>query len=170
MTKTLYLLRHADASEKAPRQADKERVLSKKGIAETRLAAAFLKKINFSADAIFCSTAVRTRQTLMLITEQLQNNTSKIFYSDNLYEAVHDDLQQLITEVDDQYNTIMIVGHNPAISSLATNLTGKAVSMHTCGLAKIDLDISSWREIQNTKGSLITYTDPTTRTHNHLHA
>lgn len=170
MTKTLFLLRHADASEKTSGKVDKERVLSEKGIAEAKQIAAFLEKNNFTPDAIFCSAAVRTRQTLMLINEKLPNTRTKIFFSDDLYEAGHDELHAIVREISDVYNTVMIIGHNPAISSVAAHLVNASVSLHTCGLAKIELKISSWHEVDNHPGTLVEYIDPSVLDQNKTHA
>lgn len=170
MTKTLYLLRHADASEKTSSGVDRERVLSQKGIKEAQQIAAFLERNTFNPDAIFCSAAARTRQTLMLISEKLPNTRTKIFFSDELYEAGHDDLHSAICGISDLYNTVMIIGHNPAISSVAAHVVDASVSMHTCGLAKIELKISSWQEAGNHPGTLVQYIDPSILNQNKTHA
>ena len=109
---------------------------------------------------IFSSPAVRTRQTLMLIMEQLNNSNTKIFFSDDLYEAGHADIHSAIRGISDQYNTVMIIGHNPAISSVAAQLVDGSVSMHTGGLAKIELKISSWQDADHHPGALVQYVDP----------
>ena len=41
----------------------------------------------------------------------------------------------------------MLVGHNPGLEELLTELTGRYQRMPTCALARISLPINDWQEL-----------------------
>lgn len=60
-----------------------------------------------------------------------------------------------MTNFDDKYNTIMLFGHNPDMTSLSSYLTGEYFdNVPTCGIICIDFNIDSWNNITNENGKL----------------
>jgi phosphohistidine phosphatase len=77
MPRYLYLLRHAESSEKLPGQPDKERELTSRGIREAILVGSYLYKENISFDTVLCSIAERAKATANLMSDAMKFKTEK---------------------------------------------------------------------------------------------
>jgi phosphohistidine phosphatase len=161
MMRTLYLLRHAQSAEKQIGQTDKERELTNIGMKDAILIAGYLQKNHLPIDSIVSSTAVRAKTTAMLIVDALKLDQEKIIEDDELYEASTRTFLELIGRLDNSYNHIMCVGHNPVISYLAEYLTKSEIGdMYTAGLAIIKFKLPSWKDVTQGSGSLDNYIYP----------
>ncbi|BBX23445.1 hypothetical protein MTER_28560 [Mycolicibacter terrae] len=114
----MILLRHAK-SDYPPGAADHERPLAKRGIREAGLAGDWLRARNPEIDAVLCSTATRTRQTL-----EQTGVSAPVRYLDDLYEAAPGTVIATINTVGDDVHTLLVIGHEPAMSSVALGLAG----------------------------------------------
>ena len=155
MAKQLILFRHAEASPNQSGGSDEMRELTGFGKEQARVMSDYLLRENFPVDAIFCSPAVRARQTTMILAQPLSLNIIKIFYPDELYEASLDALVEFLHDLDDAFKNVLVVGHNPALSYLAEYLTSSGVSLTTASAAIIRLDIAHWHELTGNKGALL---------------
>ena len=55
------------------------------------------------------------------------------------------DLFYLIEELDDNINSVVLIGHNPTFHVISEQLSGKQFSKFpTCSIVKINFDIESW--------------------------
>jgi phosphohistidine phosphatase len=161
MFKDLYLLRHAEAMEKQPGQTDKERELSTTGLQNATRMGIFLKGEAFLPEIILSSSANRTLQTASLVAEQLKYDTQKIHENPEIYEASTRTLLVVINQLRDQWNTVLLVGHNPSITYLAEYVTGAEIGhISTCGLVHIRFPLSSWEEVTAGNGQYISYKNP----------
>jgi phosphohistidine phosphatase len=63
----------------------------------------------------------------------------------------------VLNEIEDQsVNRVMIVGHNPGQESLVRELTGRDERFPTAALARIDLPIETWKELDlSVRGTLV---------------
>lgn len=118
--KRLLILRHAQALNTAPGGTDKTRKLSPKGIEDAKALGVLMAREALQPDAVLCSTAVRTRETLEAVMESL--NDVPIDYMDSLYNAPDSHLLQAIQEIDDKADSVLLVAHNPAVHMLASRL------------------------------------------------
>ena len=67
----------------------------------------------------------------------------------------------LLENLDDKYTNVMIVGHNPAMSSLLNILCDSSVeNMPTCAVAVVSFDMASWSELSMSDGELLAYDYP----------
>ena len=114
--RTLLLLRHAK-SDYPPGVADHERPLASRGEREAALAGEWLRTQAPVIDAVLCSTAARTRQTLAktLIDAPVE-------YVDRLYDATPGAVIAEINRVDPAVETLLVIGHEPALSAVALAL------------------------------------------------
>jgi phosphohistidine phosphatase len=161
MIKQLYLFRHSEVEDKSAPKRDMDRELTQKGVNQSLQMGVYLARENILPDAIFCSTSARTKQTLQLACHEMRFPSHKIFYENFLYEATVKKYIDFITKVDNSYDRIMFVGHNPTISEVAGYITdADIVEMDTAGIAIINLDITSWEEVSKGNGDLIKYVDP----------
>lgn len=147
--KRLYLLRHAEALSTA--SDDQSRPLSEHGKEQARALHEILKERGYRPDAVACSQAVRTRETL--------DNAWPIEtadFPDNFYNASPGDLLAYIHTLDSAYQSLLIVNHNPTIHKLAFMLAGKghdtdiqslAMGYQPCTMSVIDCDVAAWSDI-----------------------
>ncbi|WP_077090648.1 SixA phosphatase family protein [Mycobacterium rhizamassiliense] len=116
--RTLLLLRHAKSAY-PPDVADHERPLAPRGIREAGLAGEWLRATAPGVDAVLCSTATRTRQTLAET-----GIDAPVQYRERLYGATPGMMIDEINGVDDDVNTLLVVGHEPTMSDVALGLAG----------------------------------------------
>jgi phosphohistidine phosphatase len=81
-------------------------------------------------------------------------------FDERIYEASLRDLLQVVSEIPDDRQTAMMIGHNPGFEELLAFLTGEARSMPTCALAKIKLEAASWKDARAGEGSLAMFLTP----------
>jgi phosphohistidine phosphatase len=117
--RTLLLLRHAksDYPDGVP---DHERPLAPRGIREAALAGEWIRANVAEVDAVLCSTATRTRETLAHT--GLDAGDADVQYSDELYDTTPGTVIRLINGVADDVRTLLVVGHEPTTSMLALGL------------------------------------------------
>lgn len=161
MGKQLFLFRHADAAGRALYDTDRERELTPHGIAQSHQMGVYLSNNFFTIDVIFSSTATRALQSATVISEVLKLPEQNLHSDDELFDASVRTFLQFISRVDDEYNQVMCVGHNPTISYLAEYLTKEAIGeMKTAGLSIIKFSASSWAHVAEGNGELVRYIDP----------
>lgn len=152
--KKLYILRHAKSSWNDPDLADFDRPLNDRG----REAAPFMGEViarkRYLPDAILSSPARRAMQTAILVKEAAGTN-AVITYDERIYEASPQALRQIVSELDEEKESAMIVGHNPGMEGFVKFLTGFLEPMPTTSVAAIDLKIENWNELAAECGTLL---------------
>jgi phosphohistidine phosphatase len=114
--RTLLLLRHAKSAWPEG-VADHERPLAPRGEREAKLAGDWLRAHAPAVDAVLCSTATRTRQTLARTRIDAPVN-----YVDRLYDSTPGTVIEEINGVGPDVETLLVIGHEPTMSSLALGL------------------------------------------------
>jgi phosphohistidine phosphatase len=118
--RTLLLLRHAK-SDYPPGVADHDRPLAPRGIREAALAGDWLRAHAPAVDAVLCSTATRTRETL----ERTRIDAPTEFV-DRLYDAtagtVIDEINGVSSRFDREVATLLVIGHEPTMSAVSLGL------------------------------------------------
>ncbi len=152
--KTLLLWRHAKASAGDPRQEDADRELAPRGVEAAAAVAAARGEVLGRASLILCSPAVRTRQTLAALEPSLAEETTRRF-EPGLYLTPCLDLLERVARVEEDHQTVLLIGHNPGLEDLARLLVvdGDAGAIARLGsgfkagsLAELALDVEHWRE------------------------
>lgn len=116
--RTLVLMRHAKADYPAG-VADHERPLAPRGEREAGLAGDWLRSNLPEIDAVLCSSATRTRQTLRFTAVG-----APVSYLDRLYGAAPGEMIAEINDVADEVRTLLVVGHEPTMSAVSLGLAG----------------------------------------------
>ncbi len=119
--KKLILMRHAKADKSDFAQKDLERPLIKKGEKDAVKMAKKLYSMNIRPDLIVVSPAKRAEQTANLFAQEIGYD-KEIRVLDNLYFGDENDILDIISEVENEVQTLMVVSHNPIIENLTTNL------------------------------------------------
>jgi phosphohistidine phosphatase len=114
--RTLLLLRHAK-SDYPTGVADHDRPLAARGVREAALAGDWLRANTPAVDAVLCSSAKRTRETLARTRIE-----APVSYVDRLYDATPGAVIDEINGVDAEVETLLVIGHEPAMSAVALGL------------------------------------------------
>ena len=156
--KKLLLIRHAEAEGYA-NEGDLNRPLSVVGKRDALKLAQKLKAESLLPQLFVCSTALRTITTATIITEDLQLPQAQ--NSPAIYEASEKTLLTVINNLPDNYDFIAMVGHNPGLSYLLLNLTGKVRDVPPCtAVVVVFEDADSWQEVSHNTGVITYYTSP----------
>jgi len=134
----LYLLRHADAGDSMAWQGDDaERPLSKKGRRQAKRLARLLRDLGFQPDAVITSTRLRAVQTARPVAKA----TGVDILTDERLTGGFDaaDLDELLRQLGPGISRVVLVGHDPDLSDLASTLVGAQLSVGKGALVRIDL-------------------------------
>lgn len=162
----LFILRHAHSARAELGQRDHQRSLDDRGRQQATWLGDWFEAHGPELDAVFCSSAVRTRETLDLVRPRLSNGRA-VSFSDSLYALGPDAYYEAVRRAGDA-GAVMIVGHNPTISDFARSLAGTGEetamatmgdSMPTCGLAVVELSGEA-NGIQAGQGYLRAFVSP----------
>lgn len=115
--KKIMLLRHAEASNATFSIKDFTRSLSHSGQQQASSIGQKIQPLVTSSISVACSTAVRTRQTLDALNI---DNIFDVHYYESLYNGDLTDYLEVIAEASNF--PLLLIGHNPVISELATIL------------------------------------------------
>ncbi|HEV3228297.1 MAG TPA: histidine phosphatase family protein [Solirubrobacteraceae bacterium] len=115
--KHLFLLRHAKSSWEDPGLDDHERPLAPRGRRAAMAMAGHLARAGVEPELVLCSTARRARETL----ERLSPG-GEVLIESELYGASPTQLIERLRRVPDAVDSVMLIGHNPAMQSLAISL------------------------------------------------
>lgn len=148
--KEIVLVRHAKSSWKF-NVSDKNRPIKKKGIIDATLVSSRFKNFEPSIDVVFSSPAKRALSTCKIFIENLQINEDLLIISEDLYDFEGENVMSFIKNMNDNYKSVMIFGHNHAFTRLVNLLGDQYIdNLPTCGLVSIKFNIQSWRNV--TKG------------------
>ncbi|ASW53011.1 histidine phosphatase family protein [Plantactinospora sp. KBS50] len=172
-TRTIVLLRHAKA-DRPGRVADDERALTAGGHADAAAAGAWLEHSGYRPQEVICSPAKRTRQTwqdvaLGMTAPHPGEHTGDagtsgrrpldppavpglgpvVRYEEQVYGGQAGDLLDLVRQAGEAVSTVLLVGHNPAVSELSELLDpihADPDGLRTCGIAVHRFD-GNWPEL-----------------------
>lgn len=151
MTKRLMLMRHAVSPDMIG-GIDAERPLSENGARQAAAVGAFLGDQQWLPDFILVSSARRTFQTARLLAEAANIETDSIHILDGLYNASPEKIEQLVrlAEIPKSVMTLLIIAHNPGISRLATECSGKNIPLYFSPAAIAGFEFEeSWNDFSS---------------------
>lgn len=164
----LMLLRHAKSDWSDENLHDHDRTLNARGWKAAASIGQHLHKHSLLPKMILCSTALRTRQTLMEIMPHLKGDT-RIQLLRDLYNSSDADYLDIIQAFGGGIDTLLVVGHNTAIQETAVDLCGRGnpeymqqMASHypTGALAIIDFEQRRWSEIARSQGRIVSFFQP----------
>lgn len=159
--KRLYLARHAKSSWDEGWLDDVERPLNVRGKQDAPIMGGLLRKMGVKPDVIVTSPAARASATARIVARELGYPLEKMRYRERLYEGVSRDYVDTIASLDPEYDSAMIFGHNPTITTIANMLTGSSiVNIPTSGVVGIEFDTDSWIRASEERGTLLFFEYP----------
>jgi phosphohistidine phosphatase len=143
MAKQLWLLRHAEAE---PRGAlpDERRPLTNRGECQSRAAGAALAALGVRIDLLLTSPRIRAVDTAKLTREALEEELEIVIHEPLSAGFTGGEALDLLAGQDARAH-VMLVGHEPDLSTVIGELTGARVTLKKAGLAMVDVSGAAGR-------------------------
>ncbi|GAA0871014.1 phosphohistidine phosphatase SixA [Gangjinia marincola] len=155
--KKLILIRHGKSAWDEP-LADHERPLKKRGFDDGELVSSAFKEYLDQPVTIISSYANRALTTARIFQKNLSVGEDDFHVIDDLYTFDGGSLLKTIKAQPDQIDTLMVFGHNPAMTSIVNQLGDEFTpNVPTTGLTVIEFDTNRWKEVSNGKTLLTLY-------------
>ncbi|MGV3490924.1 MAG: SixA phosphatase family protein [Devosia sp.] len=154
----LILIRHAKSDWGTPGLPDHERPLAPRGQRAAGWIGDVLRVEGWVPDAVLCSTALRTRQTL-----ELAGLDVPVSFERDIYDAMSDDFIDIIRTKGGDAPVLGLIGHNTGMETTALLLAEDEVDFGgypTGAVAVLDFDIASWAELQEGTGKVVAFRWP----------
>ena len=146
--KKLILIRHAQPDPSNHLLCDFEFPLSKRGRRDALEMADRFAGLKLCPELILVSPAKRTRETAELFAKKLGFSKKELVIKNSLYEAERGDILRVVHELDNSFDTVMIMGHNPAIISMVHQLVDHNFqNMPPGSVVVLEIDRDAWREV-----------------------
>ena len=143
--KTLILMRHAKSSWKDTSLPDYDRPLNKRGRRDAPLMGRRLAARDSIPDLMVSSPAARAMATAEAIAGEIDYPWAEIVGDERLYGADELELLEVISRLDDQLQSVLLVGHNPGLSDLANDLSPDPIgNLPTCGIVEMTFGTNRW--------------------------
>ena len=136
----LILMRHGQASNGAP--SDRERELTAIGKTQvTEVAQQLVALKDWRPQVALVSDALRTQQTWQMVQPKFD---LEMRVSPELYLGGHQSLMVALSAVDNAVGTALVIGHNPGLSEIASQLTGEMVGLSPSHAALVRVQSEDW--------------------------
>lgn len=143
--KRVYLLRHGKTEKESESGEDFDRRLKPKGEREVNAAAGKLAETGVHIARIFSSSAPRAAASARIAAEVLHIDAPEEL--DELYDAEKEDYLRVLQGTDDRLETVMVVGHNPAIEEAAEAFRQKHMKIGTGTIMWLEIACDRWSEL-----------------------
>ena len=151
--KILYIVRHAKSSWKDLTLNDFDRPLNKRGKRNAPFMADILQKKGVAPELILTSPAKRAKDTALALHTALGG---ELVERADIYEASLSTLKSHLREAFTVHDSVMLVGHNPAIAALNNTVSNIAIyHIPTVAIVAISLE-----DIDKLKGTQLFYEYP----------
>lgn len=152
--KTLLLLRHGKSSWTDTSLTDHDRPLKKRGREAAKRMGQLIQELDLVPDHILTSSAVRATATAKLAAIEAKFD-DEVEVVPVLYHADPSAFAAIVSRVSNQFDRVLIVGHNPGMEDWLDRLIGHVETFPTAALARIELPVDSWLDLSlNTRGTL----------------
>jgi phosphohistidine phosphatase len=160
--KRIYLVRHAEAVERATGLLDFDRPLVSKGMKSATKMAKLCKAKGITADLMISSPASRALETAHIFAEQLGYPAERILLKDGIYSnQQEEDLLALVRSIDRANQSVMIFGHNPGLQDFSAYLvSGFTEYLPKSGVIGIAFRRYNWKNIKKWEGKLVLFDFP----------
>jgi phosphohistidine phosphatase len=146
--KTIYIVRHAKSSWDAGDLPDERRPLMEKGKKRTKKLIEYFLENHIKVDYIISSHAVRALETAKILAHGIKYPVENIKIDPGIYHADGESLISHFYGLPEQFDSAMIVGHNPALTDLANLfLLSPIENLPTSGVVSISFDADQWNKV-----------------------
>lgn len=159
--KNLIVIRHAKSSWDSPSLRDIDRPLNKRGERDAPFMGGLLKSRGLLPDRIVCSPAVRARATARLLAIAVGHAPEAIVIHPEIYAHGLHALLTVVHGLDNGWNRVYLIGHNPDLTVLVNRLTGEELAhLPTCGVASLEFNVEDWPQVMDGSGRLSLFDYP----------
>jgi phosphohistidine phosphatase len=161
-TRRVTLLRHGKAEPADAYPEDYERPLTHRGCIEVQEMAARLVKRNLVPDLILVSPAERAWATAEIIAAACELDDKQVRCARELYLATPERTWKLLAQSAASLHHIMICGHNPGLSAVASRFGPKPErrDLATAGIATATWHNAEWATLQPESADSCQMDDP----------
>lgn len=154
--KTIIFFRHGKSDWDADFDRDHDRPLAGRGKKAADAMGRMLSAIGQVPDAVLTSTALRAHDTLRRAMKAGDWEVRSVVATPALYDAHSDAILGEIHRLSEDYESVMLVGHEPTWSMTVGRLIGNAeVRFPTAAMARVEVDVRRWTEVSFGHGELI---------------
>ena len=151
---SLILFRHGKSDWDTPFANDHDRPLAHRGKDAARCMGRLLQQAGQTPDLAICSSALRAKDTLQLAARAGRWDCAMRTEA-GLYEASSDSALQLIRATEGAVPCLLLTGHEPTFSDLASRLVGSAMlRVPTAAMLRIDFACEAWSQVGYGTGEL----------------
>ncbi len=151
--KSILFGRHAKSSWDDFSVKDHDRTLNKRGFKDAKIMGEELSKMKNIPDLIITSSAKRAKLTAEIYTDFLKN--IRLETDKNLYLAPSYLFIKTANKLDEKYNSVLMIAHNPGITEIANEFSDSFIgNIPTSGIFKVDFDVDKWNEISTYNGKI----------------
>lgn len=149
-TRRLTLMRHGKAQSIDACAEDFERMLTRRGSLEVQEMAVRIVYRDLIPDLILVSPAERAWATAEIVAEACELDSKQVLCARELYLATPETIWRVLKRRDAALNHIMICGHNPGLSQIASRLGPKPLprELPTAGIATAVWQDAEWKTLQ----------------------
>ena len=159
--KTLHLIRHAKSSWDEVGLADIHRPLSRRGESDCGIMAAALFAAGVQFKQVYCSVAQRARLTIQGLADDWPGQPIEWQTTDALYSFSSTGVWQWVNGLDDDFNEVFLVGHNPAFTDFINEAGNEKINnLPTCGYVKLTFPPAVWADVCEGTATSLHYLKP----------
>lgn len=148
--KQLIIVRHAKSSWAVVGQEDFERPLNDRGHRDAPMMAERLWEKDIRIDAFVSSPANRALTTAQYFAKKYGTDKTGVITYRELYHAMPGAFFDVISKLDDAFESVAVFAHNPGITAFANMLTDAAIDdMPTCAVFALKADAEQWKDCKS---------------------
>ncbi len=158
--KKLYIIRHAKSSWNFD-LPDENRPLALRGRRDVFRVGRVLSRTENTPDLLITSHASRAIYTALFLADEWGYPEADIQIDERMYHAYSNVLLDILSEIDDNINSVAIFGHNPGFTDLANHFNDTYIdNVPTCGVYGFELEIDRWEDIRDASSQKTTMVLP----------
>ena len=121
-----------------------------------------LRQKGIAPDFMVSSPTDRALETAHIFAQHLNYPFRQVALHEEIYEQGVEEVKSLIAQLNNAYNTVMLFGHEPTLSQLASLFLKdtEAIELRTTGVIGISFEIERWQEIDKQAGTLTLFDFP----------
>jgi phosphohistidine phosphatase len=160
--KRLTLLRHAKSSWKDLSLPDADRKLNKRGKrAAPEMGGRFATHYSVDDVLLVSSPARRAITTARLFAEAAGMDMDRIQEDERIYQADARALLEIVRGLDDAWDHVVLVGHNPGFTDYVNSATKHFIeNLPTAGIAVLRYPVDHWADVGATPAVLAEFAVP----------
>ena len=155
----IFLIRHAKSSWEFASIPDIDRPLNQRGLRDAKVMAKFMNKEGVKLDALVVSPAKRALMTASFFFYIFA--PPKFITDKKLYLADTDSIYHVLYGLDEDWNSVGIIGHNPGFTMFANEFAVKLIeNVPTTGIVHLSSSATSWAEVDTMNTKVIHFWTP----------